>query len=106
MERGCALEPDQSAQDRNDRCFAHGHGSPCRRHAESRDRYGHHHKACLGAVEAQTGRKALTVLGKDYSEANSAVMIGVGPEQAPWRCLVSNEGVVAELVFAGDASAP
>lgn len=63
-------------------------------------------KACLGAVEAQTGRKALTVLGKDYSEANSAVMIGVGPEQAPWRCLVSNEGVVAELAFAGDASAP
>lgn len=63
-------------------------------------------KACLAAVLAQTSNRELTVLGKDYSEANSAVVIGVGPEQAPWRCLVSNDGVVAELTFTGDEDAP
>jgi len=62
-------------------------------------------RACLAAVEQQTSNPQLVVLGKDYSEANSAVLIGVGPDQAPWRCLVSNDGVVAEVMFMGDEGA-
>lgn len=62
--------------------------------------------ACLAAVQNETSNSELTVLGKDYSEANSAVMIGVGPDRAPWRCLVSNDGVVAEVTFTGDDGAP
>ena len=58
-------------------------------------------RACLAAVAEQAGSTDLTALGKDYSEANSAVLIGVGPDQAPWRCLVSNDGVVAEVRFTG-----
>ena len=58
-------------------------------------------RACLAAVAEQAGSTDLTALGKDYSEANSAVLVGVGPDQAPWRCLVSNDGVVAEVRFTG-----
>lgn len=61
--------------------------------------------ACLAAVAQQTSNSQLVVLGKDYSEANSAVLIGVGPDQAPWRCLVSNDGVVVEVMFTGDEGA-
>ena len=58
--------------------------------------------ACLAAVKAQTSGGDLDVLSTEFSEANSVVMIGVGPERAPWKCLVSNDGQVAEMSFAGD----
>jgi hypothetical protein len=29
------------------------------------------------------------------------VMVGVGADRAPWRCLASNDVVVAEIMFAG-----
>lgn len=54
-------------------------------------------RACLAAVENETSTGELVVLGTDYSEANSAVLIGAGPDRAPWPCLVSNDGVVAEM---------
>jgi len=58
-------------------------------------------KACLAAVGKQTNNSELALLGKEFSEANSRVMIGVGPNKAPWSCLVSNDGVVAEVMFTG-----
>lgn len=57
--------------------------------------------ACLEAVGTQTSNFELSVLGKEFSEANSAVTIGVGPDAAPWRCLVSNEGTVVDVMFMG-----
>ena len=56
-------------------------------------------KACLDAVKAQSNN-TVSVISSEFSEANTLVMVGVGPEKAPWRCLVSN-GVVAEAMFAG-----
>jgi hypothetical protein len=53
--------------------------------------------ACLAAVAKQTAESNLVVLSSEYSEANSVVMVGVGAQRAPWRCLVSNDGVVAEI---------
>ena len=58
-------------------------------------------QACLDAVSQKTGEPNVTVLRSDYSEANSLVMVGVGPQRALWRCLVSNDGVVAEISFEG-----
>lgn len=57
-------------------------------------------RACLNAVAAETGN-TVTVLSTEFSEANTLVMVGVGPQLAPWRCLVSN-GIVAEIMFDGD----
>jgi hypothetical protein len=54
-------------------------------------------QACLSASAQQTGDPNVVVLGNEFSEANSIVTIGVGAAQTPYRCLVSNDGVVAEL---------
>lgn len=59
-------------------------------------------QACLAAVSNQTANGDVAVLSNEYSEANSVVMIGVGPDRAPWRCLVSNDGVVAEVISMTD----
>lgn len=55
--------------------------------------------ACLEAVEEKTGNRNVRVLNYESSQAISLVTVGVGAQKAPWRCLVSNDGVVAELAF-------
>jgi len=58
-------------------------------------------QACLAAVSNKANNGEVTVLSSEFSQANSVVMIGVGSQRAPWRCLVSNSGVVQEVMFAG-----
>jgi hypothetical protein len=60
-------------------------------------------QACLQAIDAQTDG-AVQVLSSEFSQANTLVMVGVGPNKAPWKCLVSG-GVVAETMFAGSEGA-
>ena len=60
--------------------------------------------ACLAAVDAETDGN-VAVLSTEFSEANSMVMVGVGADRAPWKCLVSNDGTGAEISFAGDEGA-
>ncbi len=63
-------------------------------------------RACMDAVRRQAGgHRAIAVLGNAVSQADSTVMVGVGPRRAPWRCVASNDGVVTDLSFAGDDSA-
>ena len=54
--------------------------------------------ACLREVARVTNNTTTVILEMIYSEANSQVKVGVGPDRAPWRCLVSNSGVVAEVM--------
>lgn len=58
-------------------------------------------QACLAAVSRESNNGEVTVLNSEFSQANTLVMIGVGSQRAPWRCLVSNSGVVQEVMFAG-----
>jgi hypothetical protein len=58
-------------------------------------------QACLQAVSIETNNGDVTVLNTETSEANNVVMIGVGANKAPWRCLVS-KGVVAEVMSMTD----
>ena len=53
-------------------------------------------QACLQAVSIKTNNGDVVVLSTETSEANNVVVVGVGPQRAPWRCLVSR-GVVAEV---------
>lgn len=55
-------------------------------------------QACLREVGRTTGNNDLTIIEMIYSEANSQVKIGVGRDRAPWQCLVSNSGVVAQVM--------
>ncbi|MCX7305187.1 MAG: SH3 domain-containing protein [Hyphomicrobiales bacterium] len=59
--------------------------------------------ACLAAVSKQTNN-SVVVLSSEFSEANTSVIIGVGPDRAPWQCLVSR-GRVAEVMSLTDEGA-
>lgn len=50
---------------------------------------------------AQQVDGAVTVVGTEFSQANVAVYMRVGANGAPWRCLVSNDGRGADLMFLG-----
>jgi hypothetical protein len=54
--------------------------------------------ACVKEVGRTTKSTQLVVLEKVYSEANSQVKVGVGPDRAPWLCMTSNDGVVASVI--------
>ncbi len=58
-------------------------------------------RACLLAVKRQTNNPKVVVLSVETSEANNSVTIGVGPNRAPWRCLVKR-GIVAEVMSLTD----
>ena len=60
-------------------------------------------QACLNAVAAQTSNDVVT-LSVEESEANTLVMVGVGPNKAPWKCL-SKDGIVAEVMSMTDEGA-
>ena len=57
-------------------------------------------RACLNNVAGQTNN-SVRVLRSETSEANTVVTVGVGPDAAPWKCLVK-DGVVAEAYFDGN----
>jgi len=54
-------------------------------------------RACLQAVKRTTHNPKVTVLEAFSSEANNTVTVGVGPQKAPWRCLVKR-GRVADVM--------
>ncbi len=62
-------------------------------------------EACLAAVSKETGESDVSVLSNEFSEANTVVMVGVGADRAPWKCLVSNDGKIQEITFTGDDGA-
>lgn len=62
-------------------------------------------QACLDEVRRTTNNPQVTILGMIYSEANSDVTVGVGPDRARWRCLVSRDGVVADVTSLTDEGA-
>ena len=54
--------------------------------------------ACLAAVSNTANNGDVQITEMIFSEANSQFTVGVGPTRAPWRCLVSNSGVVANVM--------
>lgn len=52
--------------------------------------------ACLAMVGRQA-KSTVTVLSAQPSGASTVVMVGVGPKNVPWRCVVS-KGIVSEAV--------
>lgn len=57
-------------------------------------------QTCLDAVAAETGN-TVVLLNSEFSQAATEVTVGVSPQQAPWRCLVSG-GVVTEVMSLTD----
>jgi hypothetical protein len=61
-------------------------------------------QACIRAVKKQTKNPRVVVIGAIGSEANNQVTLGVGPQRAPWKCLVTR-GKVAEVMSQTDEGA-
>ncbi len=57
--------------------------------------------ACEAAVMRETGNPQVRTLRTEFSEANNTVIVGVGPDAAPWQCLISG-GVVAGVMSMTD----
>lgn len=60
--------------------------------------------SCRNLLDSRTDG-AVSVVGTEFSQANSAVYMRVGANGAPWRCLVSNDGSNASVMFMGSEGA-
>lgn len=65
------------------------------------------YSACVAAIARQTGRSPSDIAVFDYlfSEAGTQIQATVAGAEAPWRCLSSNSGVVAEVTYTGSEGA-
>ena len=53
--------------------------------------------ACTRLLESQVDG-SVRVVGSQFSEANTAIFMRVGTNDAPWRCLVGDDGANPELM--------
>jgi hypothetical protein len=58
--------------------------------------------ACRSAVSRETGNANVSILGSDFSEAGTRVVVGVGPQQAPWQCFAYSDGTTDRIMFLGE----
>lgn len=58
---------------------------------------GRDRQACVRAVKSKTHNPKVAVIGAVSSEAANTVTLGVGPDRAPWRCLVKR-GKVSDVM--------
>ncbi len=65
------------------------------------------YQACVAAIAKTTGRVPSDIAVFDYlfSEANTQIEATVAGAEAPWRCLSSNSGVVASVMYTGSEGA-
>lgn len=61
--------------------------------------------ACREAVRRETGNSNVSILGSEFSEAATRVVIGVGAQQAPWQCFAYRDGSTDRIMFLGDEGA-
>lgn len=65
------------------------------------------YQACVAAIAKTTGQRAadVNVIEYIYSEANTQVRATIPGADAPWQCLSSNSGQVAQVMFTGSEGA-
>jgi hypothetical protein len=61
-------------------------------------------RACEQAVARQANNTDIATLSSDLSQVTTQVIVGVGPQRAKWRCLVSG-GKVGEVTSLTDEGA-
>ena len=49
-------------------------------------------QACLRAVTIETNNPDVVLLSSSFSQAGTEVMVGVGPQRAPWQCIAYSDG--------------
>lgn len=61
--------------------------------------------ACVRDVKAETGNPQAVVLSSSFSEAGTEVIVGIGPQKAPWRCIGYKDGTTAAIMSMTDEGA-
>ncbi len=59
-------------------------------------------QACLRDVTQATNNPDVVLLNSSVSEAGTEVIVGVGGQRAPWRCIGYNDGTTTGILFLGD----
>ena len=49
-------------------------------------------QACLQRVSIETNNGDVAVLSSSFSQAGTEVIVGVGPQRAPWQCIAYSDG--------------
>ena len=49
-------------------------------------------QACLQRVSIETNNGDVSVIRSSFSEAGTEVIVGVGPQRAPWQCIAYRDG--------------
>jgi hypothetical protein len=57
---------------------------------------------CLTAVAQATGNSQVRVLSSEAREANILVIVGVGPDAAPWQCITYGDGTTEGIMSLTD----
>lgn len=60
---------------------------------------------CLAAVGKEMQTSDTFVISSEFSQANTEVVVGVGPQAAKWRCLVSGGKVVEIMSLTNEGAA-
>jgi hypothetical protein len=61
--------------------------------------------ACVAAVQTETGTTGASVRSSQVTEDGTNVMVSIPGAEAPWSCLASNDGIVAEVRNTGSDGA-
>jgi len=54
-------------------------------------------QACLRDVTRTTNNPDVVLLSSSFSQAGTEVIVGVGPQQARWRCIAYADGTTADI---------
>lgn len=55
-------------------------------------------QGCLRDVTQTTNNPDVVLLSSSFSEAGTEVIVGVGPDRAPWRCIGYSDGTTADIM--------
>ena len=53
-------------------------------------------QACLQRVSIETNNGDVSVIRSSFSEAGTEVIVGVGPDRAPWQCIAYSDGTTTQ----------
>jgi len=53
---------------------------------------------CLAAVAQPTGNGEVRIISSEAREANILVIVGVGPDAAPWQCITYGDGTTEGIM--------
>lgn len=59
-------------------------------------------QACLRDVTRTTNNPDVVLLESNFSQAGTEVIVGVGPQRAPWRCIGYSDGTTDGIMSLTD----